>query len=92
MIAVYRQDEQELPPRLSCCGTRLYYSHSDGCPAQKQPLDPPGSFQTSTRAPGEAAWRAGGPSPYWQDEQVTLLLGDALEVLQGLPDSSVAAP
>lgn len=29
-----------------------------------------------------------GPEPYWSDGQVTLLLGDALEVLRQMPDGS----
>lgn len=29
------------------------------------------------------------PTPYWSDDQVTLLLGDARETLAGLPDGSV---
>jgi site-specific DNA-methyltransferase (cytosine-N4-specific) len=31
----------------------------------------------------------GGPEPYWADEQVTLYVGDALEVLRQLPPASV---
>ena len=33
--------------------------------------------------------RTAGPTSYYQDEQVTLLLGDALETLRTLPDASV---